>query len=278
MQRGSLTAQPQTEQNVHFIDNKVDVELLEGYLGLRALSPSSAQGVRCAAASFSRLTGVPLAEAGELDMAAWYGKARGRGLRPSTIVVYAVHLEELLRHEMVRRGLKRREAKARAAAIMDGVPLRDLRREAKRRHAFREMIIAPEEGAALWRATEHPRVRAYMAVSDDSACRKGELLSARIRDLTHREGYTELRVTGKTGERTLPLVRSVPALLDWLEAHPDPRPGAPIFCTTYRGKPTEVNYRDIVLKVKEMRIPFMGSDVANLAAQYLHDNGFKVWR
>jgi hypothetical protein len=46
----------------------------------------------------------------------------------------------------------------------------------------------------------------------------------------------------------------------------------------YRGKPTEVNYRDIMLKVKEMRIPFMGSDIADLAAHYLHEKGIKVWR
>jgi hypothetical protein len=44
------------------------------------------------------------------------------------------------------------------------------------------------------------------------------------------------------------------------------------------GRPREVNYRDIVLKVKVMRIPFKGPDIADLAAQYLHDNGFKVWR
>ena len=46
----------------------------------------------------------------------------------------------------------------------------------------------------------------------------------------------------------------------------------------YRGRATEVNYRDIMLKVKEMRIPFMGSDVADLAAQYLHEKGLKIWR
>src|SRR4030042_5590642 len=34
----------------------------------------------------------------------------------------------------------------------------------------------------------------------------------------------------------------------------------------YRGRATEVSYRDIVLRVKEMRIPYSGPDVADLAA------------
>ena len=40
----------------------------------------------------------------------------------------------------------------------------------------------------------------------------------------------------------------------------------------------EISYREIVIKVKELRIPFSTSDIANLAAQYLHEQGVKVWR
>ena len=46
----------------------------------------------------------------------------------------------------------------------------------------------------------------------------------------------------------------------------------------YRDRATEVNYRDIVLRVKEMKIPFKAPDTADLAAQYLHEKGVKVWR
>ena len=34
----------------------------------------------------------------------------------------------------------------------------------------------------------------------------------------------------------MPLVRSVPALTEWLDAHPRPRPGAPLFATVWRGQ------------------------------------------
>jgi len=43
-------------------------------------------------------------------------------------------------------------------------------------------------------------------------------------------------------------------------------------------QPMEVRYTDIMLKVKAMKIPYSGSDVADLAAQYLHEKGVKVWR
>ena len=46
----------------------------------------------------------------------------------------------------------------------------------------------------------------------------------------------------------------------------------------YRGRATEVNYRDIMLRVKKMKIPFKSPDIADLAAQYLHEKGIKVWR
>jgi len=40
----------------------------------------------------------------------------------------------------------------------------------------------------------------------------------------------------------------------------------------------EITYREIIIHVKELKIPFMASDVADLAASYLHDKGIKVWR
>ncbi len=44
------------------------------------------------------------------------------------------------------------------------------------------------------------------------------------------------------------------------------------------GKPLEIQYRDIMGKAKALKIPFKGPDIAELAAQYLHERGIKVWR
>ena len=46
----------------------------------------------------------------------------------------------------------------------------------------------------------------------------------------------------------------------------------------YRGRATEIGYRNILLRVKEMKIPFKSPDIADLAAQYLHEKCIKVWR
>ena len=40
----------------------------------------------------------------------------------------------------------------------------------------------------------------------------------------------------------------------------------------------EISYREIVIKVKELRIPFSAPDIADLTANYLHEKGVKVWR
>ena len=41
---------------------------------------------------------------------------------------------------------------------------------------------------------------------------------------------------------------------------------------------TEITYREIIIQVKELKIPFRAPDIADLAASYLHEKGIKVWR
>jgi len=40
----------------------------------------------------------------------------------------------------------------------------------------------------------------------------------------------------------------------------------------------EISYREMVIKVRELRIPFRAPDIADLAASYLNDLGINVWR
>lgn len=41
---------------------------------------------------------------------------------------------------------------------------------------------------------------------------------------------------------------------------------------------SEITYREILIYVKEQKMPFMVPDIALLAAQYLQEKGIKVWR
>lgn len=40
----------------------------------------------------------------------------------------------------------------------------------------------------------------------------------------------------------------------------------------------EITYREIVLQIKRLRIPFNASDIAELTAQYLYERGIRIWR
>jgi predicted transcriptional regulator len=40
----------------------------------------------------------------------------------------------------------------------------------------------------------------------------------------------------------------------------------------------EITYREILIHIKEMRLPYRTPDIAELTAEYLLENGMKVWR
>lgn len=40
----------------------------------------------------------------------------------------------------------------------------------------------------------------------------------------------------------------------------------------------EISYREILIHIKELFIPFNKPDIADLTARYLHEKGIKVWR
>ena len=39
-----------------------------------------------------------------------------------------------------------------------------------------------------------------------------------------------------------------------------------------------ISYKEILIHIKELKMPFRSPDIADLAATYLHDKGIKVWR
>jgi predicted transcriptional regulator len=45
-----------------------------------------------------------------------------------------------------------------------------------------------------------------------------------------------------------------------------------------KGAPMEISYREIMVKVRELKIPFRIPDIADLTAQYLNEKGLKIWR
>jgi hypothetical protein len=68
------------------------------------------------------------------------------------------------------------------------------------------------------------RDRCYHAMAKDSSCRPLEILNIRIKDIVFKMAgdrqYAEVVVCGKTGQRHIPLINSIPYVKDWLDIHP----------------------------------------------------------
>jgi integrase len=105
-----------------------------------------------------------------------------------------------------------------------------------------DMLHWEEDVIPMIEATRHSRDAALIATAWDSGGRSGEIRSLTIGDVTdHQHGY-QFTFNGKTGQRTVTLIPSVPYLQRWLSDHPGrDDPDAPLWCKLDR--PEEFSYR-----------------------------------
>jgi integrase len=94
-------------------------------------------------------------------------------------------------------------------------------------------VLTEEEVRRMVEAAESDRDKALIQVLYESGCRLGELVGLRVRDVQFDQYGAKLLVRGKTGDRPIRLIHSVPALQHWLEHHKlKADPDAPLFYTT----------------------------------------------
>jgi integrase/recombinase XerD len=84
---------------------------------------------------------------------------------------------------------------------------------------------APEDNLLFLKYCPSPRDRCYHAMEVDTSARPHELLKLRIKDVEFISGedgskYAKIVVNGKTGERALPLIDSIPYVTQWISLHP----------------------------------------------------------
>ena len=91
------------------------------------------------------------------------------------------------------------------------------------------------------------RARCYHAIARDSSCRPHELLKLKIKDVVFKmigdKQYAEITVNGKTGQRHIPLIDSIPYLKDHLDDHPfRTNPNSPLICGSSKslGRPVTI--------------------------------------
>jgi len=228
--------------------------LLEEFFRTRHIKSATEQIYRQALQGWTRRIAARLEDASPEDVATWYAKMSGDAMSPATILTYAIKLRVIYAWTLRRQGLKKRAAKAQAGDLFEEVPLKDLKRQADRENKLRDKLVTPGEYEALMEASDHPRVRALLATLYEAAARPGEVLGLRIRDLDFREKYAQIRVSGKTGERTIPLVRAIPYLRAWLQVHPaQGDPDSPLFARILRGQVGAVTLNALQTHFRRLR-------------------------
>jgi integrase len=92
------------------------------------------------------------------------------------------------------------------------------------------------EYAVFMKYCPDKRDKCYIGMDKDTSARPHELLKLNIQDIQFKlepsngRQYAEITVSGKTGERTLPLIDSLPYVKEWLAVHPEAgNPKAPLF-------------------------------------------------
>ena len=84
----------------------------------------------------------------------------------------------------------------------------------------RDMLHWDEHVLPMIEATHNNRDAAMIAVAFDAGARSGEFRDLRIGDVTDHTHGLQITVDGKTGQRTITLIPSVPRLQRWLGDHP----------------------------------------------------------
>lgn len=73
---------------------------------------------------------------------------------------------------------------------------------------------------AIEQGAKNSRDRAFIGVLHESGFRAAEILNLRIKDVSVQGDRAILRVNGKTGRRSVPIILNMPYLLRWIADHP----------------------------------------------------------
>ncbi|MCU4743429.1 tyrosine-type recombinase/integrase [Natronoglomus mannanivorans] len=84
----------------------------------------------------------------------------------------------------------------------------------------RDMLHWEDHILPMIESCHNNRDKAMIAVAWDSGARSGEFRELRIGDVTDHDHGLQITVDGKTGQRTVTLIPSVPYLNRWLQDHP----------------------------------------------------------
>jgi integrase len=85
----------------------------------------------------------------------------------------------------------------------------------------KDELLTDEDINKMLAVAQNSRDKAIIHVLYESGCRIGELGSMRIKDVSFDKWGVQINVNGKTGERTIRLVKSASDLSYWVKHHPN---------------------------------------------------------
>ncbi len=83
-----------------------------------------------------------------------------------------------------------------------------------------EELLTHEDVNKLVDSANNVRDKAFISILYDSGCRIGELLTLQNKHVKIDENGAVIIVDGKTGQRRVRIIHSVPRLLNWIDHHP----------------------------------------------------------
>lgn len=96
-----------------------------------------------------------------------------------------------------------------------------------------DLITEQDRTALLLTCSDNLRDRAFIDCHSEAGTRPGEILSLLIKHVKFDKYGAVIHVDGKTGPRPIRLIRSVPNLASWINAHPmRDNPNAPLWIIT----------------------------------------------
>ena len=83
-----------------------------------------------------------------------------------------------------------------------------------------EELLTEEDVLSAISVCQFVRDKAFIHLLYESGVRIGELLTLRIKHITFAEPVSSILVNGKTGQRRVPIIKSVNSLKKWIDKHP----------------------------------------------------------
>jgi integrase/ribosomal protein L40E len=121
-----------------------------------------------------------------------------------------------------------------------------------RKRKLPEDILTPGEIKMMIDAAgDNLRDRALVAALYESGCRLGEIAGIKLKDVTSDQYGIVIIVHGKTGDRRVRLIDSVPDLIQWLNVHPNRGGDKPLFVHE-RNTEKQLEEKGIYLVVKKL--------------------------